>query len=409
MKVGVLGQTLIGWDGGIDFVRTICGSLAAADHPVELHLLIPTRGPRLAVHRLNLRLRRIAKRLQGRATSPVPAPDLDNLRGLLTDAGTTIRLHEIDTGSAAIRRAFRKLQLDILLPSFDTLAVGADIPWLGYLTDMQHKHLPQFFSPLTLAQRDVAIGRMLREAKAVIVNSRSVIADVRTYFPAASAEIVALPFSAAPQPAWFELNPDVARAKYSVGTTYFIICNQFWKHKDHGTAFNAFAALARIHPELRLVCTGSTSDYRDPHYFSGLQRLLSELGIEDRVVILGHIPKADQIALMRGSVALIQPTMFEGGPGGGAVYDAVALGVPCIVSDIPVNLEIDEPDVHFFKSQDWASLCEVMSQIYGDFDTRVSPAAADLLAKGRERRNACGNVLIQASLMVIEQATARSE
>lgn len=409
MKVGVPAWPLIGWDGGVDFLHTVCGSLAAADHPVELHLLVPTRGTRLAVHRLNLRLRRMAKRLQGRSTAHLQPPDLDRLPDFIKNAGTSIRLHEIDSGSAAIRRAFRQLQLDIVLPSLNPLEPADDVPWIGYLTDLQHKHLPHFFPPPESAKRDLAMTRMLREARTVIVNSRNVIADIHTYFPAASADVVALPFSAAPLPAWFELNPNVARSKYSVGPKYFIICNQFWKHKDHGTAFKAFAALARIHPELRLVCTGSTSDYRDPHYFSSLQHLLRELGIEDRVAILGRIPKPDQLALMRGAVALIQPTMFEGGPGGGAVYDGVALGVSCIVSDIPVNLEIDEPDVHFFKSRDSASLREVMSLIYGEFDIRVPPSAADLLAKGRARRKACGNVLVKAAMKVIEQASARSE
>jgi glycosyltransferase involved in cell wall biosynthesis len=408
MKIGVLGHGFIEWDGGIDFLRTVCESLAAADHPVELHVLIPTRGPRVVVHGLNLRLRRIAKRLLGQAAAPRHAPNLHDLSGPIADAGPTIRIHEIDLGSAAMRRAFRQLQLDILLPSFDTLTFGVEIPWLGYLCDMQHKYLPHFFSPSELAQRDLAFGRMLREARAVIVNSRTVATDIRTHFPAASAQVVALPFSAAPLPAWFELDPDVVRAKYSVGPNYFIICNQFWKHKDHGTAFKAFAALARIHPELQLVCTGATSDYRDPHHFARLQQLLSELGIEDRVTILGCIPKPDQIALVRGSVALIQPTMFEGGPGGGAVYDAVALGVPCVVSDVPVNLEIDEAGVRFFKSRDPASLREVMSLSYAEFDTLVPPPAAELLARGRARRKVCGNVLVQGAMMVMEQAAATS-
>jgi glycosyltransferase involved in cell wall biosynthesis len=408
MKIGVLGHRFIEWDGGIDFLRTICESLAAADHPVELHVLIPTRGPRVAVHGLNLRLRRIAKRLLGRPAAPPHAPKLHDLSGPIADAGTTIRIHEIDLGSAAIRRAFRQLQLDILLPSFDTLTFGAEIPWLGYVYDMQHKYLPHFFSSSELAQRDLAMGRMLREARAVIVNSRSVATDIRTHFPAASAQVVVLPFSAAPLPSWFDLDLDVVRAKYSVGANYFIICNQFWKHKDHGTAFKAFAALASIHPELQLVCTGATSDYRDPQHFPRLQELISELGIEDRVTILGRIKKPDQIALVRGSVALIQPTMFEGGPGGGAVYDAVALGVPCIVSDIPINLEIDEPGVRFFKSQDPASLREAMSLSYAEFGTRVPPPAAELLARGRTRREMCGNVLVQGAMMVMEQAAATS-
>ncbi|OBJ90631.1 glycosyltransferase family 4 protein [Mycobacterium asiaticum] len=402
MKIGVLGHKFIEWEGGIDFLRNICESLAAADDPVELQILIPTRGPRVAVNALELRLYRIAKRLRGHSAPPPRLPELYDLSAPIANTGARIQLHEIDSGSAAIRRAFRQLQLDILLPSFETLQFGSEIPWLGYLYDMQHKYLPHFFSAPELAQRDSAMECMLRDAKAVIVNSRSVASDVRTYFPAASAQVVALPFSAAPQPAWFELETDVVRAKYSVGSSYFTICNQFWKHKDHGTAFKAFATLARAHPEIQLVCTGDTSDYRDPHHFPRLQQLLRERGIEDRVIILGRIPKPDQIALLRGSVALIQPTMFEGGPGGGAVYDAVALGVPCIVSDIPVNLEIDEPGVRYFKSQDSTSLVEAIASSYAEFDALVPPHPAELLARGHKRRNRCGNVLVQAAMSVID-------
>ena len=47
---------------------------------------------------------------------------------------------------------------------------------------------------------------------------------------------------------------------------------------------------------------------------------------------------------------MLQPTLFEGGPGGGATFDAVALGVPSILSDLPVNLEINDPIVTFFKT-----------------------------------------------------------
>ena len=53
---------------------------------------------------------------------------------------------------------------------------------------------------------------------------------------------------------------------------------------------------------------------------------MDELGINDDVEIVGHIPKLDQIALLKNSIAVIQPTLFEGGPGGGSAYDAISLG-----------------------------------------------------------------------------------
>ena len=155
MKIGILGHRFIEWGGGIDFLRAICESLAAADHPIELHVLIPARGPRGVIHGLSRRLRLVAKRLLGQvAPAPADAAELYDLSGPIAAAGRTIRVHEIDSGSAAIRNAFRQLELDILLPSFDVLTYGAEIPWLGYLYDMQHKYLPNFFSPRELKRRD---------------------------------------------------------------------------------------------------------------------------------------------------------------------------------------------------------------------------------------------------------------
>lgn len=45
--------------------------------------------------------------------------------------------------------------------------------------------------------------------------------------------------------------------------------------------------------------------------------LAKKLGIESKIKILGHIPKLEQIELIKNCIAVIQPTLFEGGPGGG--------------------------------------------------------------------------------------------
>ena len=68
----------------------------------------------------------------------------------------------------------------------------------------------------------------------------------------------------------------------------------------------------------------------------------------------------------------MQPTLFEGGPGGGSVYDAIALGVPSIVSDIPINREIVSKftDVQFFKPKDSKSLSELMRRFTQQERTR---------------------------------------
>ncbi len=98
---------------------------------------------------------------------------------------------------------------------------------------------------------------------------------------------------------------------------------------------------------------------------------------------------------MRAALAVVQPTLFEGGPGGGSVFDAVALGVPAIVSDIPVNLEIEEPNVRFFKACDAAALSAAMAErLRSGAGVRQSPQ--QLMDAGLRRRKACGDTLIAA-------------
>ena len=77
---------------------------------------------------------------------------------------------------------------------------------------------------------------------------------------------------------------------------------------------------------------------------------ISELDLVDNTRMLDHIPRCDLVSLMRSSLAVIQPTTFEGGPGGGSVAMALSLGIPCIVSDIEVNKEIGQDKyIYYFE------------------------------------------------------------
>lgn len=389
MKVGILGQGYIDWGGGLDFLRMVSTSLHFADSQVEQHVLIPSKGPRVALNTT----RDWVKRLVGRPTHAGHRPQTAHLERTFKETGA--ELHAIDLGPAALAAASRRLGLDVLLPSMVPLPARVGVPWIGYLFDFQHKHLPHFFSPAERTNRDLAFERMLGAAKAVIVNAQDVAKDIRHFYPGSPTRLFALPFSAAPGKDWFDQDPVATAARYGLASPYFIVCNQFWKHKDHETAFKAFAAIAKRHPKVSLVCTGATNDYRYPDYFNELTAYARREAIEDRIHVLGLIPKLDQVALIRGSIALIQPTLFEGGPGGGAVYDSVSLGTPSIVSDIAVNREISEPTVTYFKASDPESLAERMDlALAHPVATEIDPA--ELFRQGHERRIKCGQYLLDA-------------
>jgi len=406
MKIGVMGHAFIEWGGGIDFLRMVCASLHGSGEPVELHLLLPVSGPQVSARRLVRGLKNLTKQALGRPTAAPFAPSLSDIQTAFADTGGEVRIHTIDVGHVALKRAAARLGLDVLLPAAAPLPRSIDLPWVGYLYDFQHQHLPRFFSEADCRARDLAFAKMLDTARVVIVNSRAVAQDAATFRPQAKAHIVALPFSAAPSPSWLEIDANVALSRRGLVQPYFIVCNQFWVHKDHRTAIDAFARVAAQNAEVQLVCTGATADYRRPGYLQELLQFAESLGVRDRIHVLGLIPKREQIALMRGAVALLQPTLCEGGPGGGAVYDAVSLGVRALVSDIAVNREIDEPGVSFFRTGDPTALAHLMADALSNPGRPLAADSGTLLRLGRERRARCGTAILDGIRYAMAQAQA---
>jgi glycosyltransferase involved in cell wall biosynthesis len=274
-------------------------------------------------------------------------------------------------------------------------------PWIGYIPDCQHKRLPCNFSAVESDKRDRVFSDLLQLAPVIIVNSEETKRDLVNYYPHASAEIIVLPFAAAPQPYWFEIDVTKLLSKYQLPPEYFLCSNQFWIHKNHAVIIEALAiakAEARRHC---VVFTGDTYDYRDPQHFQGLVRHAEDLGVLQNCYFLGLLPKSDQIGLMRAAVGVIQPTLFEGGPGGGAVFDAVAMGKRIVLSDIPINREIERYVDEYFAPTDSRALHLAMCR--AEQRSKSEPEEKILLQEGHERRRKCGSVLKSAFSLAVER------
>lgn len=400
IHIGFLARDFITWSGGVWFIQNLLRGLASLPpDQVRITIFVPSDTS------LRLRLRRVASRIKQALLHPRRARQLllggvapehelwstgvEQLRAISPE------LVVFDGGDRDLMRHCAAAGVQVLMPVMTPPRHSA-LPWVGYLYDCQHRHLPQFFASGEIALRDRKFEAMLGEAKVVFANAKDVLADLRTFFPNGRADLFSLPF--APQIQEGELaaiERDAAAVRMHVAgdAPYMIVCNQFWVHKDHGTAFRAFAefagAPARRH--WRLLCTGLTTDYRAPGYFSELCDLVRELGIGERVVFTGFVERAVQQALLYGAAALVQPTLFEGGPGGGAASDAIALGVPCILSDIQVNRELEHPLATFFKVGDPRSLAREMERIAENPPARAT--AAQLLESSRLHARQLGTAL----------------
>jgi len=409
-RIALLGNGFSSWGGGVDFLRFCANSLSLVDTGrTELYILLPDPEYATFTTKAKRFISPLKRRVKSLFTGGIPCSNrqkaftrnqlIDSFKNI--EGNATIVFYPPVENIAALLASIRA---DVVIPCAFSLGSVFPIPWVGYLYDFQHKYYPQFFAADEITLRDAQFCQMLTDAKAVIVNSADVKKDAAKFFPQTKCEIFELPFSATPIESWFEQPTVELATKYDLPEHYFVICNQFWIHKDHKTAFRALAAYSLItaRQNVHIVCTGNTVDFRNPDFFVELEKNVSELGLTSRIHFLGYIPKKDQIDIMCGSIAVLQPTLFEGGPGGGAVYDAVAMGVQAIVSDIQVNREIDGIEgVVFFKAGDADDLAAKMAAVQNRIYIRQSKES--LLAVGRERTRAFGHRLLEAVEYVMQQ------
>ena len=96
---------------------------------------------------------------------------------------------------------------------------------------------------------------------------------------------------------------------------------------------------------------------------------------------------------MKGATAVVQTTLFEGGPGGGSVWDAISLGIPVILSDIKTNKTVEYRRVHFFHAKNAQDLCQKMQEVVKQ---NYKPIPVEnLIEQSKKNIKKLGNYLIE--------------
>lgn len=266
----------------------------------------------------------------------------------------------------------------------DLLGARSAYKWGAWVADLQHCHLPHLFSQKQLDARNAELQRMANNAPVIVVSSEMAGADFGDRYPQARDRTMVMHFASFADPQWFEPDPQITQAKYQLPDRFFLVSNQFWKHKDHGVIIDALAILKQRNLYPTIVCTGSLSDYRNPDYFNQLLVKVEQLNLKSQFIILGVIPRDDQVQLMRQCLAIIQPSLFEGWSS--VIEDARSLGKPVIASDFPVHLEQNPPNSYFFERSSPEELAELIVQALSNLEAGVNHQLEALARQDNQER-----------------------
>jgi glycosyltransferase involved in cell wall biosynthesis len=281
-----------------------------------------------------------------------------------------------------VERELRRHEVDIVSHPSMVERLTNRFKLISWIQDFQYLHLPELFPHVDPTRRTRELKGIHRHSHALVVSSRAAYKDFQCVMGQdLPARTHVLPFVSQ-----LHVEPhDAARAeallkKHGVPERYILLPNQFWAHKNHLRAFEAVARLKREGVAVSLVCTGWMRDpNHSPASTAEALRVIETEHLEDQVHLLGSIDYADVLGLMRGCVAVLNPSLFEGWSS--SVEESKSLGKPALLSDLPVHREQAHPDARYFDPRSVEHIAAVLREAW---ETLPHGAAPDREAAAKQ-------------------------
>lgn len=229
-----------------------------------------------------------------------------------------------------------------------------------WIADFQEHYLPHFFTEKDIFQRKSSQEAIATSNDVLVLSSQNARDHFEEIYPAHHVKIRVLPFAVSQHE---DLKPvDQLLEKYNLPQQFFICSNQFWQHKNHMVILKALDYLNSSGQwNIPIVFTGNTADYRNPVYYPSFLKFIEENGLNHLTFSLGFVDRTDQLTLMKHSIAIVQPSLFEGWST--VIEDAKSLNKIVIASNIDVHKEqLRDTSAVFFDPIDVKELADCLKK-----------------------------------------------
>jgi glycosyltransferase involved in cell wall biosynthesis len=309
---------------------------------------------------------------------------------------TPIRLAEallLGRDHAAVAE-FRRNRIDAVFESARFFGRHLPIPALAWIPDLQHRSLPHLFPTTVRWRRELGFRAQIASGRKVMLSSASAQRDFLKAYPDAQGRIAVVRFAMQPAAALLTSDPLQVARSYGLPASYFYLPNQFWPHKNHLVVVDALQILSKQGIRPAVAVSGSKYETRAADYFEAVMGKVSDFRLDNSFRYLGVIPLEHVYALLRGALALVNPSRFEGWST--TVEEAKSFGVPLILSDIDVHREQADDNALFFPVDEPATLARHLASLMSS-----APVVRELLpnAEGPVRRFAEDFVATARSLL----------
>lgn len=363
-----------GWTGGINYLENLLSALA--EQPacnVQPVLFAGTKTDSKVLARLAPYL----------VEPPILSP--------VWDESKVMRIARLALGFGLqcdflAKREFKRANIDVVFQHAAWYGCLFGMPTLAWIADFQHRRLPSMFSKFNFYWRDVGYWALSHCATRLMVSSQDAQRDCERFYPKSAGRVDAVPFAVRMGPSVDLDKLREIQAQHNLPEKFFFLPNQFWKHKNHLSVVDAMRILNSSGSGVTVVASGAPLDGRNPEHPQQVLDKIKTHGLQDRFIVLGLIPFAHILPLMRLSAAVVNPSFFEGWST--TVEEAKAVGAPLLLSDIPIHREQTLGRAAYFDAGSPAEIAAVLSSSWSSF-TQGPRLEVELLARqtNQEQRN----------------------
>lgn len=229
-------------------------------------------------------------------------------------------------------KVVNSLKIDLLSHSSYSKKYKCKTIW--WKPDFQENYYPEFFSKRELLERKIIVERNAKYAS-IIFSSRNAYDDYHKFYKKKCRSYI---LNFVPLLDFYAIDENKIQSvlsKYNIQRPFFYLPNQFWAHKNHELVLQSI--IQKNHDlDFEIISTGMMKDYRGQSHIEKIKSLIEQVH-DNKFTALGLVPREDMLVLMYASLAVINPSKFEGWST--TVEEAKYSGKKIILSNLPVHNE----------------------------------------------------------------------
>jgi len=245
-------------------------------------------------------------------------------------------------------------------------AFRTKVPSIYHPWDLQHFHIPEYFTEHQRLTRDFKYRNFCDQAQMVSVGSTWMKKELINHFNLDPSKVKIVPI-APPVDAYSipsEKDLEKTRRNLHLSEPFLFYPAQTWAHKNHLVLIRALSLLQEKHNfRPLLVCSGEKNDY-----FPILNKELKKLQMTSQVKFLGFISPNEIQCLYRLCRLMVFPSKYEGW--GLPVTEALRIGAPIACSRLRILMEQAGDASLYFDPENPQELADTIYRLWTDAELR---------------------------------------